>query len=173
MDDIRTEILGYIDERLHRAVMLAEPHRTSEDHRHRLVALQAARLSELRRLQRCESAQEVASSFLERARSGALNEVELNAEVLGLPTMLQIVSDVRARARQLGLLSDEPLAAEASIEGARSGGLYEAAQPAPGGLERCDDPRERQNLLLDEALEESFPASDSPSVIRLSLGEAA
>jgi hypothetical protein len=57
----------------------------------------------------------------------------------------------------------------ASIERA-SGGQHnadKAAESAPGDLEEGDDLDERQDQLLDEAVEETFPASDPISPKRI------
>lgn len=43
----------------------------------------------------------------------------------------------------------------------------DAAAAAPGKLEPGDDLRERQEALLDEAVQETFPASDPVSVARV------
>ena len=53
--------------------------------------------------------------------------------------------------------------------GSSAAGADDAAAAAPGEFEAGDDLRERQEALLDEAVQETFPASDPVSVARVPL----
>ncbi len=58
-----------------------------------------------------------------------------------------------------GVDPDEPISGAARAD--------EAAASAPGERTEACDPEERQDKLLDEGLEETFPSSDPVSVKRI------
>ena len=166
--DPKRELLNYIDQELHRSVMAAQPNRSSGDHRRRLNDLQIVRRREIELLQRCVSAQDVATTFLTRAESGALDEGNHDAQDLGLPTILEMLDAIRLKARALGLhCDDRRVVAFSSAQMTHAKRLHEPAEHAPGDLKDGDDLIVRQSALLDEGVEESFPASDSVSVHRI------
>ncbi len=167
--DPRRELLEYIDQLIHRSVMMVEPHKTSGDHRRRLNALQTLRRNEVALLTECLSAQDVVSTYLDRAHSGAHEDSEHNAQALGLPTMDELLDEIRGKATTLGLHCDSHLAgvSPSSTHNVHPERLHEPAEHVPKDWIAGDDMFERQNVLLDEAIEESFPASDPISVKRL------
>jgi hypothetical protein len=150
--DARAELLEFADQLFHRSVLAVEPHPDSEEHRRRLIKLVQARRSESQRLARFRSAEALATAFLTRLWSGAHDEADLDAAFLGLPSYADLAEAFRAKAESLGVCG---LRAREDASFATAPGPLEAA------LERSS---ERQDRLLEEGLNETFPASDPVSI---------
>ena len=145
----REELLEYADREFHRSVLQVQPNTASEEHRSRLISLQRSRKDEMDILRGCETVEAVASTFVIRAQSGEQDETSSDAKFLGIPTLFESLKNFRARVLELRVASGAAVAAPID---APSSGDTAAAREA------------RQDFLLDEGIEETFPASDPVSV---------
>jgi hypothetical protein len=160
----KIELHDYVDLEFHRSVLAVQPHPSSEEHRRRLLRLQAVRSVQIAALAEFTTADELVAGLIANAKSGALDEPDGDALFLGLPTLLQAMPGVRAKAIELGLTLDSDEAAVEPIPIRSDKGTQ-----CLSDRDRMEALTERQERLLDEAIEESFPASDPVSIPKLEL----
>jgi hypothetical protein len=147
---LRADLLVFLDEELHRPLMAAEPHPFSEEHRRRLLAAQEAVRAEMARLGELETAEEVALTLLERIEAGELDALDEDAQFLGFRSIDDLGRELAEKSKAAGIDCKAPTA---------------RARLHPGSLgPEAQSLRERQERLLDEGIEETFPASDPVSV---------
>jgi hypothetical protein len=149
--DARAELLDFADQLFHKSVLAVEPHPDSEEHRRRLIKLVQARRGECQRLASFRSAEALAAGFLTRLWSGGHDEADRDAAFLGLPGYADLADAFRTKAESLGICGLR-VSEKASFA------------PAAESPEAAEQPRERQERLLEEGLNETFPASDPVSV---------
>jgi hypothetical protein len=152
-DDLKADLLAFLDEELHQPLLAAEPHPLSEEHRRRLVNAQEAVHAEIELLQACATAEEVALTLLGRIEAGALDDLDADARFLGFRSIEDLGRELAERAQAVGIDCQAPSARPR----ADHSGLGEAKRQA-------QTVQERQDLLLDEGIGETFPASDPVSV---------
>jgi hypothetical protein len=144
--DIKADLLAFLDAELHQPLLTAEPHPLSEKHRRHLVNAQGAISTEMERLQACESGEDVALTFLSRIESGDLDAFDEDVRYLGFRSIKDLGRELADRAQAAGI-------------------DFRARPTADHG--RPHEPQtvqEHQDRLLDEGIEETFPASDPVSV---------
>jgi hypothetical protein len=150
--DARAELLEFADQLFHKSVLAVEPHPDSEEHRRRLIKLVQARRGESQRLARFRSAEALATAFLTRLWSGGHDEADRDAIFLGLPSYADLADAFRAKAERLGV---------SGLRAREEASFTPESGPPAVALERS---MERQEWLLEEGPDETFPASDPVSV---------
>lgn len=149
--DFRADILTFLDEQLHQPLMAAEPHPLSEEHRLRLVNAQEAVREEMALLGQLATADEMILTLMNRIETGALDAFDEDIRFLGFRSLEDLGRELAERAQAAGIACQAAPARPKAVE---------------NGLSQADQPREKehQDLLLDEGIEETFPASDPVSV---------
>jgi hypothetical protein len=151
--DLRADLLMFLDEELHQPLMAAEPHPLSEEHRRRLLNAQEAIRAEMALLAELETAEEVALTLLGRIDTGDLDRLDADARFLGFRSVQDLGRELAARAQAAGIDCQAPPPRPR---------IYDDGLGAED--RRAQTPEEHQDLLLDEGIEETFPASDPVSV---------
>ena len=147
-DRLRGELLNLLEAELHAPAMAAEPHPLSEEHRRRLVNAQTAIRQEIERLRRSPSAETLALTLIGRLDAGALDELDADIRFLGFRSLSDLAHEVARRAKAAGIPCQSPAPRQAQMGAGSSSG----------------QDRQHQESLLDEGIEETFPASDPVSI---------
>jgi hypothetical protein len=128
--------------------MKIEPHPMIEEHRRRLLRAQEMIGAEMALLEARQTAEEVALTLLARIDAGHLDELDADARYLGLRSLEELAREFVEMACAGGVQCEAP-----------SGARFQRAR----GSSKARDAKAHQDELLDEAIEETFPASDAPS----------
>lgn len=148
-DRLRAELLAFLEAELHRPILIAEPHPLWEEQRRRLASAREAITAEMELLKACGTGEELALVLLDRIATGALDGLEADIRFLGFRSIGDLGRELAERAQADGVSCEAP-----------------SARPQPDELQALSA-REHQDRLLDEAIEETFPASDPVSVPRV------
>jgi hypothetical protein len=156
----RKEFLDFADQLLHRSLLLIEPHPQSGEHRRRLLNLVNARRKEMQALGRSKSSESIATAIIDHISTRSLADSDEHARFLGLPTYLDHATALREKAASLGIQVSEH-----EWDRVLKGGEDATAIPPSAGKQNLTaSRRKRQEDLLEEGLNETFPASDPISV---------
>ena len=101
--DAKNKLVQFVERRIHGPAMAAQPNRLHEERRRRLIDVQGRIHTEMTRLRRCVSAEEVVATFNDRTSSGALDALDRDASFLDLPTMRELRASFQERAQALGV----------------------------------------------------------------------
>jgi hypothetical protein len=149
--DLRADLLVFLDEELHRPLMAAEPHPFSEEHRRRLLNAQETVRAEMARIGVLETAEEVALTLLARIEAGELDALDADAQFLGFRSIDDLGRELAVKAKAAGIDCQAPIARTRRD-------LHELEH------RRAQSWWDHQERLLDEGIEETFPASDPVSI---------
>jgi hypothetical protein len=133
---------------LHAPAMATEPHPLSEEHRRRLVNAQTAIRQEIEALKKSPSGEALAVALIRRLDAGALDQLEADIRFLGFRSLSDLAHEMARRTKAAGIPCQGPVRREAQM-GAGSGSGQD---------------QQHQESLLDEGIEETFPASDPVSI---------
>lgn len=156
--DLKANLLAFLDAELHQPLLTSEPHPLSEERRRHQVNAQGAISAEMERLQACETGEDVARMVLSRIESGALDEFDEDLRYLGFRSIKDFGRELAERVGAAGI-----------------------EFRAPSMRSKADDSSTRetdrqlldhQDRLLDEGIEETFPASDPVSVPKVDKSDA-